>query len=132
MLSQDCLSELRTSWMPNLTDSALDRLIDLLERESPFLVHGCFTKAMPMGCLATHAAWHHPDTCHLNAEAGINWLHTVACLNPATSLVIREWDAHGPRDWQFRQELLNLFQDERKNRNGEGCPVNRLAELAVL
>ena len=41
-----------------------------------------------MGCLATHAAWHHPETAHLTQDAGINWLHCVAHLNPATSHVI--------------------------------------------
>ena len=54
-----CLAELRTLWFPHMTDSGLDRLTDLLEQGSPLLVHGCFTKAMPMGCLATHVAWHH-------------------------------------------------------------------------
>ena len=58
-----------------------------------------------MGCLATHAAWHHPRTAHLTVDAGINWLYRVAGLNPATSLVIREWDRRGARDWTIRQEL---------------------------
>jgi hypothetical protein len=55
MLSAECARELRTAWMPNLTDPGLDRLIELLEKGSPFLIHGCFTKTAPMGCLASHA-----------------------------------------------------------------------------
>src|SRR5262249_29409038 len=62
MLSQECVHELRSAWLPNLTDDGLDHLIDLLEKNSPLLIHGCFTRAVPMGCLATHAGWHHPRT----------------------------------------------------------------------
>src|SRR5437764_7215484 len=32
MLSPNCLHELRSSWLPNITDAGLDRLIDLLEK----------------------------------------------------------------------------------------------------
>src|SRR5205807_9489025 len=60
MLSPECLNELRTVWLPHLCDSGLARLLDLLEKGSPFLISGCFTGAVPMGCLASHAAWHHP------------------------------------------------------------------------
>src|SRR5262245_3214045 len=129
MLSQECLYELRTSWLPNLTDAALDRLVDLLEKDSPLLVHGCFTRVVPMGCLATHAAWHHPETAHLQADAGITWLHTVAGLNPATSHVIREWDARGSRSWTMRQDLLQLLREERGARRAEVAPTHRLAAL---
>ena len=129
MLSQDCVLELRSSWLPNLTDTGLDRLIDLLEKGSPLLIHGCFTRAVPMGCLATHAAWHHPKTEHLTIDAGINWLHNVAGLNPATSLVIREWDRHCPQDWELRSDLLRHFKDERARRKSAAEPVNRVAKL---
>jgi hypothetical protein len=130
MLSHESVHELRTAWLPHLTDAALDRLIDLLDKNSPLLVHGCFTRTMPMGCLATHAAWHHPETSHLNTEAGITWLHAVAGLNPATSHVIREWDAHGSRNWPVRSALLEIFREERAERRGE-TPHNRLSELLV-
>src|SRR5712691_5323564 len=93
MLPGCCVRELQTAWFPNMTDAGLDRLIELLEKGSPLLIHGCFAKAATMGCLATHIAWHHPKTEHLNIEAGIAWLTCVAGLNPATSSVIREWDA---------------------------------------
>ena len=56
MLSPEFRKELRSSWLPNLTDCALSRLIDLLEKASPLLISGCFTRAVPMGCLASHAA----------------------------------------------------------------------------
>ncbi len=115
MLSPGCIRELQTRWFPHLTDSGLDRLIELLETGSPLLIHGCFTRATPMGCLATHAAWHHPRTAHLTHEAGISWLTRVAGLNPATSLVIREWDARAC-DWQVRRELLAVFLSERSRR----------------
>ena len=52
MLSPECVHELRAFWLPNMTDAGLDRLIDLMEKGSPMLVHGCFTKTVPMGCLA--------------------------------------------------------------------------------
>jgi len=116
MLSQDCLRELRTSWLPNISDTGLERLIDLLEKGSPLLIHGCFTKAVPMGCLATHVAWNHPRTSHLTVDAGISWLHRVAGLNPATSHVIREWDSRGSQNWEVRSELLAAFREESKRR----------------
>jgi hypothetical protein len=116
MLSTLALRELQTKWFPNLTDEALDRLIDMLESGSPLLIHGCFTKATPMGCLATHAAWHHPRTAHLTSDAGIFWLTRVAGLNPATSHVIREWDCRVNDAWQLRAEMAEAFRTERRAR----------------
>ena len=116
MLSAECAGELRTAWLPNLTDAGLDRIIEMLEKGSPYLIHGCFTKAAPMGCLASHAAWHHPRTAHLTQDAGITWLHRVAGLNPATSHVLREWDGRGANDLDLRTELLSLFRAERQAR----------------
>src|SRR5262245_12122855 len=132
MLSQDCVRELRSSWLPNLTAAALDRLIDLLEKGSPLLIHGCFTRAMPMGCLATHAAWHHPRTAHLTADAGITWLHRVAGLNPATSHVIREWDSRGAHDWTVRSELVAILKEERHGRQEKQPAGDPVAELATV
>jgi hypothetical protein len=129
MLSHECVRELRSSWLPHITDGGLARLIELLETNSPLLVHGCFTRAVPMGCLATHAAWHHPRTEHLTQEAGINWLHQVAGLNPATSHVIREWDSRDPHDWTIRAELLGYFKEEQAKRGQTVRGVNRVAEL---
>jgi hypothetical protein len=116
MLSPECLHELHSAWLPNLTDAALDRLIKLLESNSPLLIHGSFTRAVPMGCLATHAAWHDPRTCHLTVEAGVTWLHQVAGLNPATSHVIREWDGRGAASWEVRAELLAELKEQRQSR----------------
>jgi len=130
MLSQECVRELRGKWLPNITGEGLDRLIDLLEKGSPLLIHGCFTRAVPMGCLATHAGWHHPRTAHLTLDAGITWLHRVAELNPATSHVIREWDRCGAANWDVRTELLSVFKEERQRRQQES-PVNRLEPVAV-
>jgi hypothetical protein len=107
MLSPECLHEFRTTWLPNITDAGLSRLVELLEKDSPLLIQGSFTRAIPQGCLATHIAWNHPATTHLTQEAGITWLHNVAGLNPATSLVIREWDCSRlSSDFEVRSELL--------------------------
>jgi hypothetical protein len=132
MLSQECVRELKTAWLPNVTDNGLDRIIDLLEKGSPLLIHGCFTRSLPMGCLATHAGWHHPETAHLTVDAGITWLHHVAGLNPATSLVIRAWDCKGVNDWGVRSELLAHFKQERDARQGKATPRNRVAELVPV
>jgi hypothetical protein len=66
-----------------------------------------------MGCLASHAGWHHPATEHLTLDAGITWLHRVAGLNPATSHVIREWDRRGAADWEIRCDLLAVLKEYR-------------------
>ncbi len=117
MLSQECVREFKQSWLPNITDQGLERLIALIETDSPFLVHGCFARAIPMGCLATHAAWHHPRTTHLTMEAGITWLHRIAGLNPATSAVIREWDGQGCRRPDVRAGFLALLREEQQARH---------------
>jgi hypothetical protein len=118
MLSQECLHEFRTAWLPNITDDGLGHLVNLLEKASPLLIHGSFTRALPQGCLATHIAWNHPCTTHLTQEAGITWLHRVAALNPATSNVIREWDRARHNDFEVRDQLLALLQEERQRRLG--------------
>src|SRR5437879_5748921 len=112
MLTQECARELQESWLPNITDAGLDRIIDLLRKDSPMLVSGCFTKAVPMGCLATHIAWNHPESGDSTVDAGIYWLHHVAHLNPATSLVIRDWDVRGCKNWDLRMDLLEAFDQE--------------------
>jgi hypothetical protein len=130
MLSPECLGELRSAWLPNITDAGLARLIDLLEKGSPLLIHGCFTRAVPMGCLASHVGWNHPRTCHLTLDAGIMWLHQVAGLNPATSHVLREWDRRGVRDLELRAELLALLraeQAQRQQRQPAPRPARSLA-----
>jgi hypothetical protein len=116
MLSPECLDELRSAWLPNLTDAGLDRLLDLLQKGSPLLISGCFTRAVPMGCLASHAAWHHPRTARLTLDAGITWLHHVAGLNPATSHVLREWDTRGTNDLTLRADLVAELKAERQAR----------------
>src|SRR5947199_9281954 len=116
MLSHECLGELRSAWLPNITDAGLDRLLELLDRGSPLLIRGCFTRAIPMGCLASHIAWNHPQTAQLNLDAGITWLHRVARLNPATSQVLREWDRTRAGDLELTAELLSVFRAERAAR----------------
>jgi hypothetical protein len=116
MLSSECLRELRTAWLPNMTDAGLARVIELLEQGSPLLVHGCFTRTVPMGCLASHIAWNHPETAHHTLDAGIAWLFGVAGLNPATSQVIAAWDRQGHRDLDLRADLLREFRREAEAR----------------
>ncbi len=131
MLSKECLFELKSEWLPNVTDCGLDSIIDLLETNSPLLIHGSFTRAIPMGCLASHIAWHHPKTEQMTLDAGICWLNRVAKLNPATSRVIREWDDCASYDYEVRQELLQIFRAERASRQKleDKIGVNRIADL---
>jgi hypothetical protein len=132
MLSPDCLGELRTSWLPNITETGLERLLDLLQKSSPMLISGCFTRAVPMGCLASHIAWNHPRTAHLTIDAGITWLHHVAGLNPATSQVLREWDRRGAADLTLRADLIAELKTEFLARQ-EARPVvrSRACQAAV-
>jgi len=133
MLSQESIHELQTSWLPNVSDAGLDRLIDLLEKGSPLLIHGSFTRAVPMGCLATQIAWNHPRTAHLTLDAGICWLNRVAGLNPATSHVIREWDRCGSADYETRAEIMAIFKEHRAARREgtHGQSANRLKDMAL-
>ena len=120
MMLAPYMKELRDGWFPHTTDAGLSRLIDLLESGSPLLIHGTFTKALPMGCLATHIAWHHPATADQTQDAGIAWLSRVAGLNPATSHVIRAWDCGGQHDWELRSSLVAECKDERQRRSEAG------------
>ena len=123
------LAEFRTAWLPNVTDGGLSRLVDLLEKASPLLVHGTFTGALPMGCLASHIAWNHPQTCRFDHEAGVLWLSRVAGLNPATSAVILAWDRSGTGDFQLRTALLEACRDEQAARAARRAR-SRIAEYA--
>jgi hypothetical protein len=131
MLTPQCLGELRSAWLPNMSASGLERLITLLESGSPLLVHGCFTRAVPMGCLASHLAWHHPRTAHLTADAGITWLHQVAHLNPATSHVLREWDRRGIHDLELRADLVAVLRDEQQARRVKKAERHAAAAVEV-
>ncbi len=131
MLSNECRRELQEHWLPNLTDGGLNRLIELLEKQSPLLVHGVFTRSRALGCLATQAAWQHPETAELGEDAGLHWLVHVAGVNPASSHVIRVWDQHGCRDWRLRSELLAVLREGRKRREPAHEPVQQLEESAL-
>ena len=110
------LQEFRSVWLPHTTNAGLARLVQLLKSGSPLLIHGAFSRALPMGCLATHIGWHHPETANLSEDAGVCWLTNVAGLNPATSAVILEWDRKGISDWQLRSDLLAACLDEQESR----------------
>jgi hypothetical protein len=117
MPATDPLTEFRTAWLPNVSDSGLSRLVELLESGSPMLIRGAFTRAVPMGCLASHIAWNHPETRDLgDAEAGVLWLTRVAKLNPATSAVILAWDREGVLDRDLLAGLLRACRDEQARR----------------
>src|SRR4030088_628637 len=134
MLSQECLLELQTSWLPNMTDQGLSRVIELLEKGSPLLIHGSFTRAVPMGCLATQVAWNHPQTAHLTLDAGICWLNRVAGLNPATSLIVRECDRFGAADYELRADLIAEVKEERQRRRQkvDADRHNRIQDMVVV
>ena len=116
MLPADFVTELRTAWLPNVSDAGLERVIDLLEKGSPLLLSGRFTGAAAMGCLATHIGWHDAAVGHRTDDAGILWLTRVARLNPATSHVIREWDRCRHNDFEVRSEFLALLCEEQRRR----------------
>jgi hypothetical protein len=117
MPATDPINEFRNSWLPHVSDDGLSRLVELLESCSPYLIHGAFTRAVPMGCLASHIAWNHPITCDLeDEEAGIIWLTRVARLNPATSAVILSWDRNGLQDRKLVAGFLTACRDEQSRR----------------
>ena len=120
MPSPSTLAEFRSCWLPHVTDGGLSRIIELLERASPLLIHGSFARALPMGCLATQIAWNHPRTCRHQHEAGVLWLTRVAGLNPATSSVILDWDQNGVHDWELRSALLDACRGELDRRSEAG------------
>ena len=106
MLSTAVVAEFKAVWLPHTTDDGLGRITELLEKASPLLIHGAFSKAVPLGCIASHIAWNHPRTSHLQYEAGVCWLSHVARLNPATSRVVLAWDEGGVGDFELRTSLL--------------------------
>lgn len=116
MPSADPVAEFRANWLPHVTDEGLARLVELLQKGSPLLIHGAFTRTMPMGCLASHVAWNHPRTCQLNHEAGVVWLTKVAGLNPATSAVILAWDGAGLGNFDLRSSLLAACIEDQRRR----------------
>jgi hypothetical protein len=136
MSTHEPVAEFRAAWLPHVTDDGLNRLIDLLDKASPLLIHGTFTRAVPMGCLASHIAWNHPRTCQYQHEAGIMWLAKVAGLNPATSAVILAWDRHGAGDFELRTALLAACRDEQTARaerrpGAAQCRAEDRASVAV-
>ena len=128
MASRDPITEFREEWLPNVTDDGLSRLLELLRKASPLLIHGAFTRAVPMGCMASHIAWNHPRTCRLSHEAGIVWLSKVAGLNPATSSVILAWDRGGISDFDLRTSLIAACEDELDRREMEDQEVALVAK----
>ena len=131
MPATDPLTEFRTAWLPNVSDSGLSRLVGLLESGSPMLIRGAFTRAVPMGCLASHIGWNHPGTRHVaDEEAGILWLTRVARLNPATSAVVLAWDREGPLDRDLLAGLLSACRDEQARRSEEPVSVGQPACVA--
>ena len=116
MASLTPVAEFQAAWLPHVTDAGLERLVELLGKGSPLLIHGAFTRSVPMGCLASHIAWNHPHTCRLQHEAGVVWITKVAGLNPATSSVILAWDRDGVADYELRSALLAACREEQTRR----------------
>jgi hypothetical protein len=134
MASHDPITEFRADWLPQVTDEGLSRILELLKKASPLLIHGAFTRAVPMGCLASHIAWNHPTTCRLQHDAGIVWLSKIAGLNPATSAVILAWDRDGCSNFELRSALIGACQEEQDYRastaSEEQCRGNLKCGLA--
>lgn len=131
MPTADPVAEFRTAWLPHVTDDGLGRLIDLLGKASPLLIYGAFTRAVPQGCLATHIAWNHPETCQYQHEAGVMWLAHVAGLNPATSSLILAWDKSGVGDFELRSALLAACADERARREARAAECDTPQAVSV-
>lgn len=118
-LSVEARWELEQHWLPNLTDRALSRLVELLDRGDPMLIRQHWAAAGAMGCLATHAGWNHEQTEHLGDSAGPIWLSQVAGVPLCRSHLVREWDFAGYdpyRLWELRSELVGVFRDEQRAR----------------
>jgi hypothetical protein len=122
------MQEFEQHWLPHISDAGLNRLVELLEKRSPLLIHGMFTRACAMGCLASHIAWHHPTTEHLYDEAGVVWLTRVAKLNPATSALILDWDRAGPHDWELHEQLLAACRAEQQTRRELSTDLDAVCE----
>jgi hypothetical protein len=129
--TSNTVAEFRAAWLPHVSDSGLSRIIELLEKGSPLLIHGAFTRAVPMGCLASHIAWNHPRTCQYQHEAGVVWLSKVAKLNPATSAVILAWDRAGTGDFALRTALLDECRKEAAGRRDRAASRVDSTELAL-
>ena len=127
MLSPECLGEFRGSWLPHITDAGLDRLIDLLEHGSPLLIHGCFTKAVPMGCLASHVALEPPE--HLPFDPGRRYyLATQSRIAQSSDVaLLREWDQRGICDLEMRSDLIDILSKERSTRQTQQANANAAA-----
>ena len=131
MLNHECVRELEQSWLPNITDSGLERIIDLLRKDSPLLIHGCFTKAVPMG-----VAWRRtlPGIIlsrNIARSMPAFIVSTTSHLNPATSLIIREWDARGRNNWDlhgfdrsFDRELRQRKMEASSDRTASKCEIS--------
>ncbi len=122
MFSPEFVVEFRSLWLPQMSTSGLRKLIQLLQENSPGLVHGAFTDYQGGGCLATHAGWNHPATAGSGPSAGTEWL---LLLKNAGSLsrVICEWDMVRPYDTRYpecRQHLLALLREELAARKQAG------------
>ena len=48
-MAADPVAEFRDTWLPNVSDRGLARLVELLGKASPLLIHGAFTRAVPQG-----------------------------------------------------------------------------------
>ncbi|QEL18466.1 hypothetical protein [Limnoglobus roseus] len=127
MSLSSAVKEFRARWLPNATSNGLTRMVSLLEQGSPLLIHGAFSRCASQGCLATHLAWHHPQTQALHAEAGVVWLTKIARMNPATSALLLEWDRSGVHNWELREDLLSECRQELERR-AEGTDARHRRE----
>ena len=117
MVSEAFVTEFEQSWLPNLSDSGLKRLIVLLAEDSRLLINGSWLEDGARGCLATHAGWHHSRSGQYEEGGGEFWLGAVAGIQSAESLVIAEWDAAtGEKARGMRASVLDMLVGERERR----------------
>jgi len=128
MLPQDCLANLnhagcRTSPMPGSIASS-----NCWKKEVRFLIHGSFSRAMPIGCLATHIAWHHPATEQTT-------LSRRAMAQPRGRAQSGQLTGHSRMgsgqecNWEVRQDLLGVFKEHREvRRQNKSEPRSRVLQ----
>jgi hypothetical protein len=140
MLSDKAIHELKTAWLPNITDIGLEYLARLLETGSPYLIRRAwasdFADHSPefdiadaaIGCIATHAGWHHPATLRMHGNAGHTWLTTIAGVESEYSAVLQEWDGDAP----VEAELAYILRQEQRRRGATTGNIGRPARVCTM
>jgi hypothetical protein len=143
MLSNNAIHELKVAWLPNITDIGLEYLARLLETGSPYLIRRAWASDFAdhssefniaeaaIGCIATHAGWHHPATLRMHGNAGHTWLTTIAGVESEHSAVLQEWDGDAPVEAELAY-ILRQEQCRRRATTGNGGrPATRACTMTA-